>query len=86
MIESAPELLVPDTPTEFVIGGMATSNLFRKGHRIRLQVTSSRFPIFDRNPNTGEPFGVSARMIPARQTVLHDAGHPSRVILPIVPR
>lgn len=84
--ESRPELLQPDTPTEIVIGNMVTSNLFRKGHRIRVSVTSSRFPVFDRNPNTGDPFGTSTRLEAARQTVLHDAAHPSRILLPIVPR
>jgi len=63
-----------------------TSNVFKKGHRIRLQVTSSRFPSFDRNPNTGDPFGASSRVIVARQTILHDAVHPSRVVLPLIPR
>ncbi|HEV8702041.1 MAG TPA: CocE/NonD family hydrolase [Candidatus Polarisedimenticolia bacterium] len=84
--ESAPTLLTPNEPVEFVIDQMVTSNVFKRGHRIRLDVTSSRFPSFDRNPNTGEPFGTSARMTAARQTVLHDAAHPSRVILPIIPR
>ena len=84
--ESAPEPLTPNEPTELVIGEMVTSNVFKKGHRIRLEVTSSRFPAFDRNPNTGEPFGTSSRTVVARQTILHDTGHPSRVILPIIPR
>ncbi len=84
--ESVPELLTPNEPTEFVIDGMVTSNVFKRGHRIRLQVSSSRFPSFDRNPNTDEPFGASSRMVVARQTILHDAAHPSRVILPIIPR
>jgi uncharacterized protein len=84
--ESAPELLTPGAPTEVSIGGMLTSNLFRAGHRIRIQVTSSRFPVFDRNPNTGEAFGVTSRMVPARQTIYHDAAHPSHVTLPILPR
>jgi putative CocE/NonD family hydrolase len=84
--ESSPEMLRPGEPEEFVIRGMVTSNLFRAGHRIRLQVGSSRFPTFDRNPNTGEPFGASTRMAAARQTILHDPAHPSRVVLPVVPR
>ncbi len=84
--ELSPEPLVPGQATEITISGMVTSNLFRKGHRVRLHVTSSRFPTFDRNPNTGEPFGAATRMVPARQTILHDAAHPSRVILPVIPR
>ena len=84
--ESAPQPLTPGQPTELVLGGMMTSNLFLKGHRIRLLVTSSRFPTFDLNPNTGEPFGTSARTLAAHQVILHDAAHPSRVTLPVIPR
>jgi putative CocE/NonD family hydrolase len=84
--EAAPRLLTPGEPVELVIGDMATSNLFRRGHRIRLHVTSSRFPVFDRNLNAGEPQARATRPVVARQTILHDAAHPSRLILPIVPR
>jgi hypothetical protein len=84
--QAAPEPLVPGQPVRIVIGDMVTSNVFLPGHRIRLQVTSSRFPSLDRNPNTGEPFGVSSRTVVARQAILHDAQHASRLILPIVPR
>jgi hypothetical protein len=84
--ESAPEMLEPGEPARIVIGNMATSNLFRAGHRIRLEVASSRFPALDVNPNTGEPFGTSKKGVPARQAVLHDAAHPSKVTLPVIPR
>jgi hypothetical protein len=84
--ERAPKFLTPGQPTEFVIGGMVTSNVFKRGHRIRLEITSSRFPVFDRNPNTGEPPAAATRLVSARQTIFHDAAHPSRVILPVVPR
>ncbi|HZM70677.1 MAG TPA: CocE/NonD family hydrolase [Candidatus Cryosericum sp.] len=84
--ERTPKMMPPGDPVEFTIGGMVTSNLFLKGHRIRLHVTSSRFPVFDRNPNTGEPFGTSARMETAHQTVFLDAARPSRLVLPIIPR
>jgi predicted acyl esterase len=84
--QAAPKPLTPDEPVEMVIGDMATSNLFRRGHRIRLHVTSSRFPVFDRNLNTGEPPAQATRIVVARQTVLHDTAHPSRIVLPIVPR
>jgi len=63
----------------------ATSNVFRAGHRIRLQVTSSCFPRWDRNLNTGERVGEGTRMEVARQTIFHDPGRPSHVLLPIVP-
>ncbi len=78
--------ITPGEPTEYTIDLWATSNLFRAGHRIGLEVSSSNFPRFDRNLNTGHELGVDAEMRPAVQTIYHDADHPSRVILPIVPR
>lgn len=84
--QTSPRRLTPDEPVELVIGDMVTSNLFRRGHRIRVHVTSSRFPVFDRNLNTGEAPATATRMVTARQTVLHDAAHPSRIVLPIVSR
>jgi putative CocE/NonD family hydrolase len=83
---TAPALLTPGEPTEITIDLGATSNLFRAGHRIRLEVSSSNFPRFDRNPNTGGVFGHDATVVRARQTILHDASHPSRLLLPVVPR
>src|SRR4030095_16320775 len=66
--ESSPALLTPNEPTEFVMGQMVTSNVFKPGHRIRIQITSSRFPSFDRNPNTDDPFGATSRMVASGQT------------------
>ena len=60
--------------------------MFLPGHRIRLEVSSSNFPRYDRNPNTGAPFGTDAATVVARQTVFHDAGRPSRLVLPVIPR
>ena len=57
---------------------------FRRGHRIRVAVTSSSFPRFDRNLNTGGVFGAEARGEVALNTVFHDAARPSRIILPVV--
>lgn len=71
---------------EYTIDMWATSNLFRAGHRIRLEVTSSNFPRFDRNLNTGENPATGTRMVKARQTIHHSARYPSHVILPIIPR
>jgi hypothetical protein len=65
---------------------LVTSNLFRAGHRIRIHVTSSFSPHFDRNLNTGEPLGKSARTVIARQEVHHGASYPSRIVLPVIPR
>ena len=62
-----------------------TSNLFKAGHRIRLDISSSNFPRFDVNPNTGEPIGLSRRTAVAENTVYHDAQHPSHVTLPVIP-
>lgn len=62
-----------------------TSNLFKKGHRLRVDVSSSNYPRFDVNPNTGEPLGTSRRARVAENTVHHDAARPSRVVLPVIP-
>jgi putative CocE/NonD family hydrolase len=62
-----------------------TSNLFAAGHRIRLDISSSNFPRFDLNPNTGEPMGRHTHSVAAQNTVHFDAGHASHVVLPIIP-
>jgi putative CocE/NonD family hydrolase len=62
-----------------------TANVFKKGHRIRVDVSSSNYPRFDVNPNTGDPLGEYRRMIPADNTVHHDAAHPSQIVLPVIP-
>ncbi|MGH9174533.1 MAG: CocE/NonD family hydrolase, partial [Vicinamibacterales bacterium] len=84
--KTAPSLLTPGQPTEITIDLGATSNLFRARHRIRLEVSSSNFPRFDRNPNTGGVFGEDSEVVRATQTILHDQSHPSRLLLPVVPR
>lgn len=60
-----------------------TSNVFKKGHRIRVDISSSNFPRFDVNPNTGEPLQQHRRMRSAMNTVHHDAEHPSHIVLPV---
>ncbi len=62
-----------------------TSNVFKKGHRIRVHVSSSNFPRFDLNPNTGEALNENRRMQTATNTVHHDAEHPSHILLPVIP-
>ena len=62
-----------------------TSNVFAKGHRIRIDVSSSNFPRLERNPNTGEPIGRHTHTVKAEQTVFSDAERPSKVVLPVVP-
>jgi putative CocE/NonD family hydrolase len=80
----SPVLLTPGEPTEMAVDVGATSNVFAVGHRVRLEISSSNFPRFDRNPNTGGAFAESAELRRADQTILHDAQHPSRLVLPIV--
>ncbi len=81
-----PALLKPGQPQRLEIDLWVTSNLFQCGHRIRLEVSSSNFPRFDRNPNSGKPFGTDTEMLRATQTVLHDRKHPSHLVLPVIPR
>src|SRR5262249_32520013 len=61
-----------------------TANVFKKGHRVRVDVSSSNYPRFDVNPNTGDPLGEYRRMVPAENNVYHSALHPSLVVLPVV--
>jgi putative CocE/NonD family hydrolase len=82
---SAPTPAVPGTPYEYHIAVWPTSYLFRAGEKIRLEISSSDYPQFAPNPNTGPPFGQSADTRPATQTIFHDAAHPSSVSLPIIP-
>jgi hypothetical protein len=67
---------------KYTIDVGVTSNVFEKGHRIRLEVSSSNFPRFDRNPNTGRPIADETRMVAAAQTIRHDAKHKSYLLLP----
>jgi putative CocE/NonD family hydrolase len=73
-------LLKPNQQYEFTIDMVGTANTFLPGHRIRIDITSSNFPQFDRNPNTGEPLGSATKTRVALQTVFHG----SHVILPVV--
>ncbi len=84
-IYEPPESLVPGTIYEFTITLQPTSNVFLAGHRIRLHVTSSCFPLWDRNPNTGHRSGMDAEMQKATQRVYHDRAHPSHLVLPVIP-
>jgi putative CocE/NonD family hydrolase len=82
----AAEPLVPGKVYELKIDLWATSNVFLKGHKIRLEISSSDFPRFDRNLNTGVGATESATFVSATNSVFHDAAHPSALILPIVPK
>ncbi len=79
-----PELLEPGRAYEFEIDMRGTANVFLAGHRIRVDVTSSNFPQYDRNPNTGEALGASDRVRTAKQTVFHTEGKRSHILLPVV--
>ncbi|MFC7645191.1 CocE/NonD family hydrolase [Streptosporangium lutulentum] len=72
-------------PADHEIDLWSIGHVFLKGHRIRVQITSSNFPRWDRNLNTGEPAERATAMRVADQTVFHDAARPSRIILPVVP-
>lgn len=79
------ELVKASEPVQVTLTLYPTSNLFMPGHRIRLDVSSSNFPRFDVNPNTGEAIGRERRRVVADNTVFHERGRESRVLLPIVP-
>ena len=79
------ELLTPGKPYEFTIEMYPTSLVFQHGHRIRLDISSSNFPRFDLNPNTGEPLNDNRRWQIAQNTVYLDAQHASRIVLPVIP-
>lgn len=81
-----PQMMVPGEVVEITIEPMPTSNLFRKGHRIRLDISSSNFPRFDVNPNTGAPEGSAGPRQIAHNSVHLSARHPSQIVLPVVPR
>jgi putative CocE/NonD family hydrolase len=80
------EPVTPGQVEKYTIELGATSNVFKAGHQLRLYVSSSNFPRFDRNLNTGEPIATATRMDRADQSVFHDAAHPSALVLPVVPR
>jgi len=80
------EAIVPGTIYQYVIDLWTTSNYFKPGHRIRLHVSSSNFPRFNRNLNTGANLADATEMTKADQTIYHDAEHPSALVLPMIPR
>lgn len=81
-----PELLEPDRIYRLDLISYPTSNLFEMGHKIRIDISSSNYPRFDVNPNSGEPLGLGRRFHKAYQTLYHDLTHPSHIMLPLIPR
>jgi putative CocE/NonD family hydrolase len=82
---SPERFLTPGEPTRFEIDMWSTSHVFLPGHRVRLEISSSAFPKYDRNLNTGGPIATGTEMVVAENTVFHDADHPSRLTLPVIP-
>jgi hypothetical protein len=80
-----PEMMEPGNVYKLSFPLYPTGNLFKKGHRIRVDISSSNFPRFDVNPNTGEPQGRSLRKVVAENTVYHDSEHPSNMELAVIP-
>jgi uncharacterized protein len=80
----APKLMTPGEVYRLTIDAGVTSNVFLAGHRIRLEISSSNFPRFDRNPNTGRPVEDEKNLRKAVQTVFHDRDRHSYVLLPVV--
>jgi putative CocE/NonD family hydrolase len=83
--QEKPELANPGETYHITLDLWATSNVFLTGHKLRLELSSSNFPRFDRNLNTGEEQARATRMIKATNVVYHDKAHPSALILPMVP-
>jgi len=82
--DALPSKIVPGKIYQFHIDLWATSNVFKKGHRMRVEISSSNFPRFDRNLNTGLDFATDTTMMKAEQTIYHSTDFPSRIILPVI--
>lgn len=78
------ELLKPGEIYEYPIDLWSLSHVFQKGHRIQVEISSSNFPKYDRNPNTGEKFGEDTQLQKAQQTIFHNSQHQTYILLPIV--
>jgi len=83
---SSPTLITAGQVYEYTIDLWATSHVFQAGHQLRLEVSSSNFPRYDRNPNTGHDFGVDAELRTAQQTIFHNNRYSSHLVLPVIPR
>ncbi len=81
-----PEMMTPGDIYEFEIDMWNTSNMFKNGHSIRVEISSSNFPRYNRNLNSGNPIATDTEITIANQTIYHDSDHPSHVTLPVIPR
>ena len=84
--DSEASLIEPGKIYEYTIDLRATSYVVKQEHRIRVEISSSNFDRWDRNPNTGHEFGMDAETMKATQTIYHDRQHPSHITLPVIPR
>jgi hypothetical protein len=82
---TTPNFIEPGKIYEFTIRPYDVGNLFRKGHRLRVDISSSNYPRFDLNPNTGEPLALHTHTIPATNTIYLSKEYPSHVIVPFIP-
>ena len=80
-----PRLMTPGEVYEVEVEAFPTGNLFQRGHRIRLDISSSNFPHFDTNPNTGAPEGRGQTTRIATNVIHADRARPSHVVLPVIP-
>jgi len=79
------DLMKPGEIYKIRIDQLYTANVFKKGHRIRLQITSSKAPHYDPNPNTGTEIATEVNLLPATNTIYHSNKYPSQLILPVIP-
>ena len=79
---AAPSMIEPGQIYEYTIDLWNTSHVFGVGHAIRLEISSSAFPKYDRNQNTGAPLGQTTEFVTAHQTIYHNAEHPSHLLMP----
>jgi putative CocE/NonD family hydrolase len=80
-----PVLMKPGETYKFNIDMPPTSNVFKKGHRIRVDISSSNYPTYDPNPNTGDPYTMNGRTVRAENAIYHDRRHPSHLTIPLIP-
>jgi len=83
-IWEAPKLLTPGQIYDYTLSLLPTARVFLKGHQIRVHLSSSRFPLWDRNTNTGNNPATDTQTKVAHQTIYHDTAHPSHLLLPII--
>ena len=84
-IWEAPKLLEPGQVYEYTLELLPTARVFQKRHKIRVHLSSSRFPLWDRNTNTGNDPATDTQTKVAHQTIYHDAARPSHLVLPVIP-